>query len=157
MSLQWEIINVIEIIEVCLTHYNFQSTVTLLISCDYHIPKGVVIWLFPFYKPEAWSSDELKGRSSLQWGLYRGGFWCAMQPHSRYASLSPYAKWERQLQESLTLSSEDTGSNVSTLDGKDERLVGVGWAKKEKAAFGVSYSTECGPKMHDFLPSDTDP
>lgn len=49
------------------------------------------------------------------------------------------------------------GSNVSTLDGKYERLVGVGRAKKEKVAFGVSSSTECGSKMHDFLPSDTDP
>lgn len=87
------------------------------------------------------------------------GVLCNLTPgRGEPAFLSPYAKWERQLQEncseSLTLSSEDTGNNVSTLDGKDERRVGVG--QKEKAAFGVSCSTESGPKMHDFLP-DTDP
>lgn len=90
------------------------------------------------------------------------GVLCNLTPgRGGHALLSPYAKWERQLQEncseSLTLSSEDTGSNLSTLDGKDERLVGAGRVKKDKAIFGVSCSTECGPKMHDFLPSDTDP
>lgn len=53
------------------------------------------------------------------------------------ASLSPQAKQERRLREacseSLTLSLKDTGSSVSTLDGRRWDLLG-----REKAAWGVN-------------------
>lgn len=133
MSLQWEIINAVVIIEAYLAHYNFQSTVILLILCNPHNDsESLMIWLFPFYKWENWSLDKSRkrGGSGLPGRLCREGFWCAVQHHPREVDMYPLhiKPTERELQdnssESLTLSSRDTGSNVSNLDGRNLKARG---------------------------------